>query len=196
MKTKTSWLAMRLERISKTSREMQQWSAWAVTAALVLAAIPSLAGQATVDGGAPGPFPVGHTSFLTKADNSGRRVAVDVYYPADSSRITTQSGEALYAAFPYQNNSPAMTSSQWEAFGYDRAYESPAAATGPFPLIVFGTALGFPGWGVCVFWYPARQPRLRRRGRRSLPGGHVGRRGGLVVGKGALPPTRYVLGAD
>ena len=67
--------------------------------------------------------------------------------PADHA----QSAEARYAAFPYENTSPYMTSSQWEAFGYDRAYEAPAPANGPFPLVIVGTGLGFPGWGYLYF---------------------------------------------
>jgi hypothetical protein len=44
-----------------------------------------------------------------------------------------------------------MTSSEWEAFGYDRAYEAPAPASWPFPLVIVGTGLGTPGWGYLYF---------------------------------------------
>lgn len=152
MNTNKSWLAMRLERVIKTSHSMQHTGACAVAAGLLLAASLARAGVPPVDGGMPGPYPIGHTSFVCKGDEDpGRQVAVDVYYPADAARITAQSAEALYPAFPYENNTPFMTSSQWEAFGYDRAYESPLPARGPFPIIVFVPGYICPGWGYMFF---------------------------------------------
>jgi hypothetical protein len=150
MKTKTTtWLAVRLERITNTGHSFQSFGACAITVALLLGIVPSPAGQ-PVDGGVPGPFPVGHTSILCKGEDR-RLVFLDVFYPADTQQIAHQSSEALYAAFPYENTSPYMTSSQWEALGYDRAYEAPAPANGPFPLVIVGTGLGTPGWGYLYF---------------------------------------------
>ena len=152
MKTNQTWLAMRLERFIKTSHSMQNTGACAVAAGLLLAASLARAGVPEVDGGMPGPYPIGHTSFVCKGDEDpGRQVAVDVYYPADAARITAQSAEALYVAFPYDNNSLTMTSSQWEALGYDPAYESPAPAKGPFPLVMFSPGLQVPGWAYLYF---------------------------------------------
>jgi hypothetical protein len=149
MKMNKSWLAVRLERIAKTSHSMQRFGACAVTVALLLGIIQSRAGQ-PVDGGMPGPYPVGHTSIMTKGEDQ-RPVFLDVFYPADARQISGRSSEALYAAFPYENKSPSMTSSEWEVFGYDRAYEAPAPANGPFPLVIVGTGLGCPGWGYLYF---------------------------------------------
>jgi dienelactone hydrolase len=149
MKTNRSWLAVWPERITKASHSTQTLVACVATAALLLGIVPSPAGQ-PLDGGEPGLFPVGHTSILTKGEDQ-RLVFVDVFYPADARQVTGQSSEARYAAFPYENNSPYMTSSQWEAFGYDRAYEAPAPANGPFPLVIVGTGLGTPGWGYLYF---------------------------------------------
>jgi hypothetical protein len=103
-------------------------------------------GHHPVDGGMPGPFSVGHTSFVSTMD-SGRLVGADIYYPADADRITRRSREAIYAVDLYDPSLPSMTSSQWEAMGYDRAYETPVRAPGQFPLIVFGTASGMPAFG-------------------------------------------------
>jgi hypothetical protein len=99
-----------------------------------------------LDGGMPGPYPVGHTSFVSQRDE-GRLVGADIYYPADADRITRRSREAVYAVDVYDPNLPSMTSSQWEAMGYDRAYEAPVRAPGQFPLIVFATGAGVPSFG-------------------------------------------------
>lgn len=143
---------MCLERIIKTSHSMQNTGACAVAAGLLLAASLARAGVPAVDGGMPGPYPIGHTSFVCKGDEDpGRQVAVDVYYPANAARITAQSAEALYVARPYESHSLIMTSSQWEALGYDPAYESPAPAKGPFPLVMFAPGTFQPGWSYLYF---------------------------------------------
>jgi hypothetical protein len=151
MKANRIWLAVHLECITRTSHALQSLTACAVAVALLLAAIPSRAAEAPADGGKPGPYPIGHISFLTKVGNTGRWIAGDVYYPANARAITAQSPGARYPIFPYENTTPYMTSSQWEALGYDRAYEAPAPAQGPFPLIVFGTGQFTPGWGYLYF---------------------------------------------
>ena len=150
MKINKAWVSARREGIMRISSSLQGLGACAVAIALLLAASPLRAAGPAVDGGMPGPYPVGHTSIMTKGTDQ-RLVFVDVFYPADARQITGQSPEAWYAAFPYENTSPYMTSSQWEAFGYDRAYEAPAPATGPFPLVIVGTGLGTPGWGYLYF---------------------------------------------
>jgi dienelactone hydrolase len=152
MKTNQSWLAVRLERIIKTSHSMQHTGACAVAVGLLLAASLARAGMPEVDGGMPGPYPIGHTSFVCKGDEDpGRQIAVDVYYPADAAQITAQSAEAQYVARPYESNSLIMTSSQWEALGYDPAYESPAPANGPFPLVMFAPGMQCSGWAYLYF---------------------------------------------
>ena len=52
---------------------------------------------------------------------------------------------------PYTFVVPSTTSSQWEALGYDRAYEAPVAAKGPFPLIMFSPGLFLNGWNYTYF---------------------------------------------
>jgi hypothetical protein len=150
MKTKKSWLAVRLERITKSSHSMQQWGAWAVTIALLLAASPARSDPCPVDGGSVGPFPVGHTSFVC-TNSSGRPVAVNVWYPADSHRITRRSPEAVYVMDPYTFEVGSVTSSGWEALGYDRAYEAPVPAKGPVPLVMFSTGYWVPGFTYLYF---------------------------------------------
>jgi hypothetical protein len=151
MKNQITWLALRSQRVVQACRAKRSFAIHSITLLLFLAAgtVQALAQQ--LDGGLPGPYPVGHTSFVIKAQDRDRLIAVDVFYPADAARIGVSSPEAVYAAFPYEKTSPLMKSSEWEALGYDRAFESPVAAKGPFPLVVFSTGLGTPGWGYLYF---------------------------------------------
>jgi dienelactone hydrolase len=146
MKPYKSWLAL-LALVAATAAWIAAQPVSAGSDPNAQSVNPSYAEATEVDGGEIGPYPVGHTSFVTDANEPGRKVAIDVYYPADAGQITEYSAEAEYVAFPYENTSPAMTSSQWEEYGYDPAYEAPAPARGPFPLVMFGTALADPGWG-------------------------------------------------
>ena len=146
MKTKNNWTAVRLGRTPRAGHSRQTTCTWLIAAALLLAARPLRAAGLEADGGVPGPYPVGHTSFVSATD-FGRAVAVDVYYPADPRFISNRSREARYALDLTDPTLGYSTSSQWERLGYDRAFESPRAAEGPFPLVMFGTALGMPAWG-------------------------------------------------
>jgi hypothetical protein len=95
-----------------------------------------------------GRFAVGHTNYLmTDKSNGDRPVAVSVWYPAEAWSVSSSSPLAQYPMDPYSTNLPISTSADWEALGYDRAYEGLlASAHGPFPLLVFS-----PGWG-CDNW--------------------------------------------
>lgn len=95
-----------------------------------------------------GPYEIGFTSFmLTDAsrntDIGGRPLAVYVWYPADSEDIKVSTSEAIYPLDPISDMVPVSFSSEWEAYGFDRAYQKPSASSeGPFPMVVFS-----PGWG-------------------------------------------------
>ena len=100
--------------------------------------------------GEPGPYAVGFTSF-TVVDNSRpgaagydhRPIPVYLFYPVDNASLSAGAPDALYPLDAlYQ---PALTSpsSEWEAMGYDRAFQEPAPSSkGPFPLLLVST-----GWG-------------------------------------------------
>jgi predicted dienelactone hydrolase len=114
------------------------------------------------DPGAVGPHPIGHTSFLltdTTRDAAspfrGRPIAVNVWYPADPGAIEADTREAVYALDPPYNRWPASTSTDWEQFGMERAYESvPVSGEAPFPLVLVS-----PGWNgryYALFFYAER----------------------------------------
>jgi predicted dienelactone hydrolase len=114
---------------------------------LVAAGRPVLADHDHRGGGEPGPYAIGHTSLMLVGEGSGRPVAVDVFYPADPRDIGPGSAQALYTMDPYFHQLPDTTSSDWEAQGYDRAFEAPRPSRhGPFPLVMYSSGLTFPTW--------------------------------------------------
>lgn len=129
-----------------------------VALAVSLSAAPS--GQpGAFDPGAPGPYPVGHTSFVledTSRDatimtaggpiTAPRPIPVHVFYPADEGDVAS-APEAVYPLdMIYKPTDPVYLtlSSEWEAEGLDGAYQDPLpSADGPFPVVMFS-----PGWGL------------------------------------------------
>jgi len=95
-----------------------------------------------------GPYAVGHVSYmLSDTTVYARPVAVSVWYPVDSATVTSVTPPAQYPFDPYSDNLPVSTSTDWEAVGYDRAYEGPTpSGDGPFPLVMVS-----PGSG-CDYW--------------------------------------------
>lgn len=93
---------------------------------------------------AAGPYEVGFTTFtLHDPSRSDRPIPVYVWYPADPTGIDASSPEAMYPLDPFHPGEfPEAPSSAFEAYGLDRAYQEPAPAAGPFPLVMFT-----PGWG-------------------------------------------------
>jgi predicted dienelactone hydrolase len=126
----------------------------AVVVALAVVVSPRAAratprpGDGRTDGAVAGPFAAGHTSFVLEQP-SGRRVAVDVWYPSDRSDCSAGIPGATYVMDPYFGGLPDTTSSDWEALGYDRAYEGPRPSRkGPFPLVVHSAGFTFPNWAI------------------------------------------------
>ena len=102
--------------------------------------------QRANDGGGVGSYLAGHTSFIA-TENSGRPVAVEVWYPADDNSITRSYPEATYAMDLYYGRLPASTSGDWEAMGYDRSYQEPAPSRKQrFPLVMFSSGFTMPAW--------------------------------------------------
>lgn len=96
------------------------------------------------DPGQLGQYAVGHTNYLL-VDHSAadRPVIVSVWYPVDAGSVNSSTPLAQYPLDPWANLLPVSTSADWEAVGYDRAYEGPTpSAHGPFPLVMFSTGFG------------------------------------------------------
>jgi predicted dienelactone hydrolase len=98
--------------------------------------------------GDPGPYRVGHVSYLVSdAARSNRPVAISVWYPADAAAITAATPGAAYPFYPLKSSTPSSTSAEWEALGYDPAYEQGATSpSAPFPLVVLSPGWNFPSW--------------------------------------------------
>ena len=96
----------------------------------------------------PGPYAVGHVSYmLSDTTVYARPVAVSVWYPVDSGTITSATLPAQYPLDPFSNNLPVSTSADWEAAGYDRAYEEPTpSGAGPFPLVMVSPGSNTDNW--------------------------------------------------
>jgi predicted dienelactone hydrolase len=92
--------------------------------------------------GAPGPYAVGHESFMLvdpSRNSIDHRIFVSLFYPAESA----EGPEGVFPLDPFNGVWPNSVSSDWEAQGFPRVSESVAAsAAAPFPLVLFS-----PGWG-------------------------------------------------
>ncbi len=128
-------------------------------------AAPALARQPFADPAEIGPYAVGFTSFVVTdpsrpTDASGRPIPIYVWYPVDRRTVDAATPEAIYRLDPILGSEmpepvvipevapfPTTSSSQWEAYGADRAYqEPPPSAKGPFPLLMHSPGLGGAGW--------------------------------------------------
>jgi len=96
----------------------------------------------------PGLYAVGHASYmLSDTTVYSRPVFVSVWYPVDSGTITSTTPAAQYPLDPWSNKLPVSTSPDWEALGYDPAYEGPTASgNGPFPLVMVSPGWMTPDW--------------------------------------------------
>ncbi|MFC2169592.1 alpha/beta hydrolase family protein, partial [Acidobacteriota bacterium] len=105
------------------------------------------------DPGEKGPYEIGFTSFLImdssrNTDIGGRPIPVYFWYPVDPSDINAVTPEAIYPLDPLNSVVPPTSSSDWEAYGFDKAYQEPPVSTdGPFPLLLFSPGWGGPAWG-------------------------------------------------
>lgn len=106
---------------------------------------PLYAADESRDGGKPGPYAIGHTSFIVTND-AGRPVATEVWYPVDASDSSVLGAQAVYAMDPYYAVLPTSPSADWEALGYDRAYQEPTPVPGRFPLVMFSSGFTMPAW--------------------------------------------------
>jgi hypothetical protein len=71
-----------------------------------------------------------------------------VWYPADPAGIDETTPEAVYPLDPFFGALPDATSSDFEQYGLDGAYQEPTpASNGAFPLVMFS-----PGWGGAAYY--------------------------------------------
>ena len=137
---------------------------------LGVSAPPSYAGpgKQVYDPGQKGPYEVGFTSFvLTDPSRPGdggtwqhRPIPVYVWYPVDPATVGPSTPEAVYPLDPIYRIAPDSTSSDWEKYGMDRAYEEPIPSSGgPFPLLMFS-----PGWGAEAWHHTSIGTRLASHG--------------------------------
>jgi hypothetical protein len=136
-----------------------------IVLALFLAATPA-APAPFADAAQVGPYAVGFTSFVVndpsrQTDVGDRPIPVYLWYPVDHRGITESTPEAIYRLDPIRGPEtpepvvtpetaplPTTTSSQWEPFGVDRAYQEPRpSARKPFPLVMFSPGL----WGSALY---------------------------------------------
>lgn len=92
-----------------------------------------------------GPYAIGFTSFVL-TDNSrsapegwlgGRPIPVYVWYPVDSETVNSQTPSAQYPLDMLNMPNLMASSLEWEALGYDRAYQEPIPSSkGPFPVLL------------------------------------------------------------
>lgn len=105
------------------------------------------------DPGQAGPYSIGHASLMLydpgrPCDLGDRPIPVEVFYPVDPASITPATAEAVYPLDPISGKWPVTLSSDWEAYGNDRAYEeAPPSSKKPYPLVVFSPGWGGPIWG-------------------------------------------------
>jgi dienelactone hydrolase len=124
------------------------------------AGVPLDAGTA-LDLANVGPYAVGHVTYrLSDTTIYARSVMVGVWYPVAPGTITSAIPPAQYPLDEWNDKLPVSTSTDWEALGYDPAYEGPApAGSRPFPLVIVS-----PGWRQSIWEYLYIGPRLASHG--------------------------------
>jgi hypothetical protein len=99
-------------------------------------------------GGDNAAYAVGFTSFVIHdATRDDRPIPIYVWYPADPAGIDENTPEAVYPLDPFFGALPDATSSDFEQYGLEGAYQEPIpASNGAFPLVMFS-----PGWGAAAY---------------------------------------------
>lgn len=132
-----------------------------------LGVTPSAHAAAGYDAGDTGPYAVGYTQRVlvdtTRDAGSpwgGRPIAVSMWYPADGEMIDAATPLAGYCLDAFTHWLPPFPSTDYEAFGIDRAYQDPPPhPSGNAPLILFS-----PGWGGSDLMYVFLGARLASHG--------------------------------
>ena len=119
-------------------------------AAVLLGALPGPAhasGLHDADGGRPGPFAAGHTSFVLEQSRPAAGWPSTCGTRAIAPTVVRGAPRATYVMDPYFGGLPETSSADWEARGYDPAYEAVRPSRrGPFPLVVYSSGSTFPAW--------------------------------------------------
>jgi hypothetical protein len=92
-----------------------------------------------------GIYKAGFTNFVVADASRGRSIPISVFYPVSPSEVDSSSAPAEYPRDPVNRPGETLSSTLFEPFGVDPAYEAPRPSPhGPFPLIVFSPGLGEP----------------------------------------------------
>jgi len=139
-----------------------------IVSVCVLAIVLSVSANAGPPGSAdpalPGPYEIGFTYFMLtdgarNPEIGGRPIPVYLWYPVDPGDVDGATPEAVYPLAPGILGF-STTSSHWEAYGFDRAYQDPPPSQdAPFPLVVFS-----PGWGSTAWLHLYVGARLASHG--------------------------------
>ena len=105
--------------------------------------------------GQQGPYAIGFASYVL-TDNSrpdpyggtgGRRIPVYIWYPVDPETVTASTPRAGYPLDMINMPSEISSSEEWEAMGYDPAYQEPVpSGKGPFPVLLMSSGGMTPAW--------------------------------------------------
>jgi len=123
---------------------------------------------AVADPGQKGPYEIGFSSFvLTDPSRPGdgstwthRPIPVYLWYPVDPASVGASTPQAIYPLDPVYGMVPDSTSSDWEPYGRDHAYQEPVPSSrAPFPLLLFS-----PGWGAPAWMHMSIGTRLASHG--------------------------------
>lgn len=109
----------------------------------------------------PGPYAIGHSSYVLfdpsrpgdRPDDAtfrdtGRPIAVSIFYPTDRGDVGPSTPSAVYPLDPLYHRLADSRSTQWEPYGVLPAYQQPRPShRGPFPVVVLSTGWGWWQWG-------------------------------------------------
>jgi len=127
----------------------------AFTLLLWIQAVPCQAAADLQQLGQMGPYAIGFTSFvLTDAARptpasytGGRPIPVYLWYPVDPEAVNDSTPRAEYPLDMLNMPDLMSSSEEWEAMGYDPAYQEAApSAKGPFPVVLVSHGWTPPAW--------------------------------------------------
>jgi len=139
----------------------------ALVGAGVLPPVEAASGTSLDAIGQHGPYAIGFTSYVL-TDNSrpapsgepGRPIPVYLYYPVDPESISASTPRAQYPLDMLNRPALMWSSEEWEALGYDPAFQAcPPSTKGPFPVL-----LGSGGWTPPAWYMTGIATRLASHG--------------------------------
>jgi predicted dienelactone hydrolase len=150
-------IGTKMKRISVLLRSIGRMPCMlaAFTLLLCIQAVPCQAAADLQQLSQMGPYAIGFTSFvLTDAARptpasytGGRPIPVYLWYPVDPETVNASTPRASYPLDMLNMPDLMSSSEEWEAMGYDPAYQEAApSAKGPFPLVLVSHGWTPPAW--------------------------------------------------